>query len=218
MTMPSSLILLLSAAAGLGGNAVRAAVHADPQISHVSRPTPTAQGSYQLFVTLSGNIPSQDWLTNQSNWHVTARKDGSGPVLATVGTATWNSKTNHVSLEISIAVEQPIDYTWRVLFTGGNWNLVGESDDAPGGSVRPAKGKDDADLYLSGSLSAGRGTAPVYPLDVKLGRSKEVQAWDFGATFSASVNSDAKPRSGGSGAARLCRFRAGGRGNTRTGV
>jgi hypothetical protein len=136
-------------------------------------------------------------LEDGDSWHVTRSGRGT-PYEEAVVKATWNGVTNRVELVFTDTIAQPLDYTWKVLFTGDHWNMVitsqqGRSRRAPQ-PLGAAKGKSDADLYASGTWLAGRGSAPMYSLDVKLSRVREVGAslWDAGALFTAAVNSDAK--------------------------
>ena len=72
--------------------------------------------------------------------------------------------------------------------------LAANSPKPPDTSLQPAKGKDDADIYVGGSFLAGGSTSPIYSLDAKFQWSAEFRPlWSWGINGSIITNGDAKP-------------------------
>lgn len=166
------------------------------QLAHVTVPTPLGAGKFHMYVRVTGPLPMASVLEAPASWHITARAPEKPLLVETVASPpVWNPSTRRVELIFNDAtLSDPSTYGWKILFTGDDLNLIVESEDAPADGFKAAKGKNDADLYASGTWLAGRGSAPIYAFDTKLNWTNEIGAtpWDAGILFAASMNSDAK--------------------------
>ena len=154
----------------------------------------------ELFVSTSGTPPSQKDLENPANWAIQATPPGAGPAepVDIIGNPQYSAATQTVTIDYKLPPglgpnDNPRRFTWSVQYTGP---VVLSGKVAPGNSMfSPAKGKSDADIYLSGAFLAGEGTKPLYTLDAKVGWVPEWGSSGIFAGFegTATINSSAKP-------------------------
>jgi hypothetical protein len=121
------------------------------------------------------------------------------PGTPPIRNVAYNAATEQVEITIDPAALGAIDPAkagWTVVFLEGQriLTVASAAADAPL-RFKPAKTKDDADLYVSGGVLAGPATKPIWMVDAKGGIG-----WPMGQTFhwigamgTFQVNPDAKP-------------------------
>jgi hypothetical protein len=169
-------------------------------LKNVIAPTDTISDSLTVYVSTSGTpLPAAE-LTTQSNWHVAIVDYAASRPIA-IDRADWDPATKVISLLFRRDSIKAVDLRsvgWQVAFTGSQ--LLAASADAPSkGRFKPAKGKDDAALYLLSSFLAGRSTKPSYVIDAKADYKDELgtSGWFWHFMGSATTNTSAQPPVGG---------------------
>jgi hypothetical protein len=82
---------------------------------------------------------------------------------------------------------------WDAVFLGNGKFLASSSKAPESGTFKEADGRDDADLYLSGSFLTGQGTSPIWMIDAKGTIAFPAKAkWRFGVMGDIKINPDTK--------------------------
>lgn len=169
---------------------------------------PLGGGSF-LEVDTSGSPPDTGTLQNVSNWQVFASSADSSMIPILKFSVEWHASTLKLRINYDasqIDARDPRSLAWTVLFQGVQPNLTASRErPKPPTHFTPAKGKDDADIYLFGSYLAGVSTKPIYVIDAKFnwmweikkhpvaGETKAIPTgWFMGVKSSISSNTDTK--------------------------
>jgi len=158
-----------------------------------------------LFVTTSGSPPAN--VTARDTWKVSVSQQGTNLLLESASpTATdpfrairYNKTTEQVEIDIArtrlpnIVIDKA---GWQAGFFGaGAMSIATKAELMPGINLKPAKSKDDADIYVLGALIAGPATKPIWMLDAKgsIGwPTGQLYHW-FGIGGTFQINPGAKP-------------------------
>jgi hypothetical protein len=164
-------------------------------------------GAVVVYVDFSGTFPAAG--TDPARWKLSAtlgavsvlidNASSAGPGKPPIRNVVYNAETEQVELTLDPAALAGIDPAkagWTVVFLEGQ-RILTIASAAVDGPVRfkPAKNKDDADLYVAGGVLAGPATKPIWMID-----AKGAIGWPMGQTFhwigatgTFQVNPDAKP-------------------------
>jgi hypothetical protein len=126
-------------------------------------------------VRATGIPPAPSDLLNSQNWRVQAQdSDGNAKAVQGVEQVSYRINSGQVILTFPTDAIHPVNPDkagWTPLFLPPNQSLSATAASSFSGALQAAKGRDDADLYISGGYIAGVGTKPIMILDVKLGYS-----------------------------------------------
>ena len=162
-------------------------------------------GVVTLFISTSGTPPVN--VTARDKWKVSVAQGASSLLLeSATSTATdpfsairYNTTTEQVEIDISranlanIAVDKA---GWQAGFFGaGAMSVAAKAEVTPGVNLKPAKSKDDSDIYVLGALIAGSATKPIWMVDAKgsIGWPTGALYHWFGVGGTFQVNPGAKP-------------------------
>jgi hypothetical protein len=160
-----------------------------------------------VYVDFSGSFSAAG--ANAALWKLSATEGTMSALIDNASTpatgkppirnVAYNATTEQVEITIDTAALGAIDPAragWTVVFLEGQriLTVASAAADAPL-RFKPAKNKDDADLYVSGGVLAGPATKPIWMVD-----AKGAIGWPMGQTFhwmgaigTFQVNPDAKP-------------------------
>ena len=171
---------------------------ADFALTRVIGPKSAPGPELFALVSTSGPPLSPADLEDKNNWRLAALISGNQRNVP-IRRATWQPVTKQVSLFFSRNDLENVNLPavgWQALFIGDNRQLTASSGAAlGGGKFKAAKGKDDASLYLFGSLLAGPATKPLYVIDTKFDYKQEIRTTGtfWHAAAAASTNTNAQP-------------------------
>ena len=162
-------------------------------------------GVVTLFISTSGNPPvnviaRDKWKVSVSQGDISVLLESAAPMATEpFSDIRYNATTEQVEIDISrttlpnIAIDTA---AWQAGFFGaGAMSLATRAEAVPGVNLKPAKSKDDADIYVLGALIAGSATKPIWMVDAKgsIGwPTGELYHW-FGVGGTFQVNPGAKP-------------------------
>jgi hypothetical protein len=198
--MLSKSLLLIVAVSGL---------YAQDRFALGSINVPPIDGGAFVEVDTTGPAPDIGSLQNAANWRVFASPADSSVIPILKFNVEWHASTLKIRINYEasqIGARDPRSLAWAVIFQGIEPNLATNRDrPKPGSHFTPAKGKDDADIYLFGSYLAGVSTKPIYVIDAKFnwmweitkrppaGETKRIPTgWLWGLKSSISSNTDTK--------------------------
>lgn len=166
----------------------------------------------RLYVSTTGTPPAAADLQNPTHWLIAGQAPDAKQAepVSLAGNPVWDANSATVTLNYVIPADlgqaDPRTWTWNVIYTPAA--ISATSTAKPVSSSRSffgaAKGKSEADIYLSGTFLAGEGTRPLYALDAKIGwvpewrnplsSSQHPRTSIFaGVESSLTINSTAKP-------------------------
>ncbi len=134
-----------------------------------------------ISVSLAGDLSSEQRLTDVASWHVRSRDlKTHATTFAQIRSVELLSANQQVNLVLAEPLEPwnadaDLREVFVTFFGEGDARDValhrGAAQSQPAAAQRgyqAARGKDDADIYLSGGLTAAQGTRPSFTADVKL--------------------------------------------------
>lgn len=150
-----------------------------------------------VYVSTTGTPPPEAVLRDKANWRLNVTDADGGQEIA-LEDVRWQEEpgTDMVSLVFPRTAAGTRDLSkagWRVLYLGG-LNLTASLKAPTAEGLKAAKGKDDAAIYAFGSVLVGPSTKPIFVIDLKLERTKEIRnGWTRAYGFTLNTNTKAEP-------------------------
>lgn len=140
-------------------------------------PVQVREAAGRLYVSTKGTPPAAADLQDAAHWMVTGQApDAKQPEAITLaGNPIWDAGSATITLNYTVPADlgqsDPRAWTWKVTYTPSaiSTTSTAKTPHASQSFFGAAKGKSDADIYLSGTFLAGQGTKPLYTLDAKIG-------------------------------------------------
>jgi hypothetical protein len=127
----------------------------------------------KLSLITKGQVPAD--ATQQVSWKVRAVDPKTKQVFGVTVAPAPSVLSAELQFDWSqISTKDPRLLSWKVAYIGASGLSFVGYDSPLASGLKPAKDRTDADLYASGTFSAGQGTKPLYVLDMKANLVKQI--------------------------------------------